>query len=124
MAMNLRNELNAVNKELKVITKKVEKIIIAADKIEKPKAVKKASAKKPPVQKAKKLSAIDAVLGVVKRSRKKIDIETLKDKTGFEGGPVIAIPVMVEHVFRQLPPEPLNRIRFGRIRRRPDWDDA
>ena len=60
-------------------------MIIAADKIEKPKPVKKVAAKKAPVGKAKKLSAIDSVLNVVKRSKKQIHIDALKDKTGFKG---------------------------------------
>jgi predicted Rossmann fold nucleotide-binding protein DprA/Smf involved in DNA uptake len=86
MAVTLKKELQAVNKELKTLTKKVEKMIVAVGKSQpKPKAVKKSPAKKAAPSKTDKSSAIDSVLSVVKRSRKAVDIQTLKEKTGFQG---------------------------------------
>ena len=51
--------------------------------IEKP--AKKAMAKKPAPKTAKKLSAADTVLGFIKKSRSGINIEKLKEKSGFQG---------------------------------------
>jgi len=85
MAMNLKNELQAVSKELKVLTKKVEKIAGTIGKVEKAKPAKKAPAKKLAVQKTGEPSAIESVMGVIKRSRKLVDIATLKERTGFQG---------------------------------------
>ena len=110
MTMNLKNELQAVNKDLKALSKKVDKMIVTIGKLEKPKVkttkvkpakktvakakpVKKVAAKKAPVKKvavkkpaAKKtaqLSAADTVLGFIKRSRKGVDNAALMGKTGF-----------------------------------------
>ena len=62
MTKNLKKDLQAVNREIKALSKKVEKVIVAVDKLEKAKAVKakpvrKAAVKKPaakakPVRKA------------------------------------------------------------------------
>ena len=84
MAMNLKNELKAVEKQLQALTKKVEKMLAAVETTEKPKAAQKAPAKAP-AKKTNTSSAIDAVIGVIKRSKKAIDIETLKTKTGLQG---------------------------------------
>jgi len=57
-------------------------------KLEKAQAAKKPKAKavkKAPTKKPAKLPASETVLAIVKRSRKGIDIATLKNKTGFEG---------------------------------------
>jgi predicted Rossmann fold nucleotide-binding protein DprA/Smf involved in DNA uptake len=77
-----------VKKELSTLSKKVEKLIATAGKPEKkPKAntAKKAVVKKPAQKTAKKLSAADTVLGFIKKSRSGINIEKLKEKTGFQG---------------------------------------
>ena len=38
MKMNLKKDLQAVSKELNTLSKKIEKMIVAVDKLEKPKA--------------------------------------------------------------------------------------
>ena len=43
---NLKKDLQTVDKDLKALSKKVEKMIVAAGKLEKPKVVKKAKAAK------------------------------------------------------------------------------
>ncbi len=97
---NLKKNLNAVNKDLKALAKKVDKLIVVVGKLEKPKATKKPKAKavkRKPVKKtvAKKVAvkkpaakkttktAIDTILGVIKRSKKGVDAATLMKKTGF-----------------------------------------
>ncbi len=57
MSKNLKKDLQGINREIKALSKKVEKVIVAVDKLEKAKAVKakpvrKAAVKKP-VAKAK-----------------------------------------------------------------------
>jgi hypothetical protein len=86
--MNLKKELQVVNKEIQALKKKVEKLMIAAGKIEKPKTgkanpVKKTAAKKPTSRKAAALTAIDAVFGVIKKSKKGVNTATLMKQTGF-----------------------------------------
>jgi len=49
------------------------------------KPVKKAAVKKPAAKKTAKLSATDTVLRIIKRSRKGVNIDTVKEKTGFQG---------------------------------------
>jgi len=76
--MDLKKDLQNVNKEIKALSKKVERLIIAVDKIEVGKSTKKVGAKKPV-----KLTTIDTVFAIIKRSRKGIDTKTLVEKTGF-----------------------------------------
>ncbi len=97
---NLKKNLNAVNKDLKALAKKVDKIVVAIGKLEKPKATKKPKAKvakKKPVQKtvAKKVAAkkpaakkttktaIDTVLGIIKGYKRGVNTAALMKKTGF-----------------------------------------
>ncbi len=97
---NLKKDLNAVNKELKALAEKVNKIVAAVGKLGKPKATKKPKAKvvkRKPVKKtvakrsaaekpaAKKTTktAIDTVLGIIRRSKKGVDTAALMKKTGF-----------------------------------------
>jgi lambda repressor-like predicted transcriptional regulator len=63
--------------------KKVAKKKVAKKKVAKKKVAKKKVAKKKKVSKKKK-TVIDAVLGVVKRSKKGATIAKLKEKTGFD----------------------------------------
>jgi len=101
MAKDLNKTLNAINKNLKALDKKVDKIIVAVGKLEQSKVAKKPKAKvvkKKPVKKAvaKKVAvkkpvakkqveptAADTVLGFIKKYRKGIDVSTLMEKTGF-----------------------------------------
>jgi len=84
----LEKDLKAIGKDLKRLTQKTEKMIERLKKLEKAQAAKKPKAK--PVKKAiakkpTRVSSSDTVLGIIKRSRKGIDIAALKKKTGFEG---------------------------------------
>ena len=92
---NLIKNLQAASKDLKALSKKVDKIIVEVGKLEKPKAkavkaksAKKTVAKAKPVKKvvAKKpvkLTAADTLFGIIKRYKKGVDVATLMEKTGF-----------------------------------------
>ena len=97
---NLKKNLQAVNRELKALAKKVDRLVIAVGKLEKPKVAKKPKAKvakRKPVKKtvAKKVAAkkpaakkttktvIDTVLAIIKRYKKGVNTATLMKKTGF-----------------------------------------
>jgi predicted Rossmann fold nucleotide-binding protein DprA/Smf involved in DNA uptake len=89
MVMNLKKDLQGVNKELMTLAKKVEKLIVAFDKLQKPKAAKKtkpakeAPVKKTGVQKTKMLPAHEIVFSLIKRSTKGVDTAALIGKTGY-----------------------------------------
>ncbi len=79
-----KRDLQSLQKQFKALEKKMDKLIAAAVKREKPKAAKKAPAKRAPAKKkAAKPTATDQVLGIIKRSKKGVNIKTLMDKTGF-----------------------------------------
>lgn len=107
---NLKKNLRSVDKDLKALAKKVDKMIVAVGKLEKPKAkvakakpvkktatkakpvkkvaakkapVKKVAVKKPAAKKPVKLTAADTVFGFIKRYRKGVDVSTLMEKTGY-----------------------------------------
>ncbi len=97
---NLKKKLQTINRELKALAKKVDKIVVAVGKLEKPKVAKKPKAKvvkRKPVRKtvAKKVAvkkpaakkttktAIDTVLTIIRRSKKGVNTATLMKKTGF-----------------------------------------
>jgi hypothetical protein len=94
----LKKDLQALRKDFKALEKKMEKLLQAAEKSGKaPKAVKtKAKAVKPKVAKAAKktkaavakkapqVTATDQILKIIKRSKKGVDVPTLKKKTGFD----------------------------------------
>ena len=82
--MNLKRDLQAINRQLNTISKKLEKMITAAEP-QKPKAAKAKSAKKPVAKKEKQMTAPETVMAVIKRSKKEVTIKTLKEKTGFQG---------------------------------------
>ena len=91
---NLKKSLQSVNKDLNALSKKVDKIIVAASKLEKPKtvkkkaakkvAVKKPAAKKPAAKKPVKLTAADTLFAVIKRSKKGVGVAELMKKTEFD----------------------------------------
>ena len=95
MTMNLKKELQAVNRDLKALSIKVDKMIVAVGKLEKPKVkatkakpAKKTMAKAKPMEKtvakkAVKLTATDTVLNIIKRYKKGVGIPILKTKSGF-----------------------------------------
>ncbi len=98
---NLKKDLQLVNKELKALAKKVDGIIIAIDKLEKPKATKKpkvkpvkaktvkktpvikAAVKKAAQMKAAPATAVDTVLAIIRRSKKGVGTAALMEKTGY-----------------------------------------
>ena len=97
---NLKKNLQTVNRELKALAKKVDRLVVAVGKLEKPKVAKKPKAKvvkRKPVKKtvAKKVAAkkpaakkttktvIDTVLAIIRRSKKGVNTATLMKKTGF-----------------------------------------
>ena len=99
MPKNLLKDLRAVNKDLKTLSKKVDKMIVAVGKLDKPKTkvakvkqakktvakakpLKKVAAKKPTAKKTEKLSAADTIIGIIKRHRKGIEVDVLKKKVG------------------------------------------
>ena len=83
----LEKDIKAIAKDVKRLTQKADKMVKRLEKVDKAqvakkpkaKAVKKAVAKKPA-----KLTAIETVLAIIKRSRKGIDTATLEKKTGFK----------------------------------------
>ena len=93
----LKKDLQAVSKILKQMMLRTEKIAKKLEKLEKPKPVKKSKAKvkakvKPKVtKKPVKVSAAATVLAVIKRSRKGVDVATLRKKTGFESRKISGI---------------------------------
>lgn len=94
----LKRDLQAVKRDIKALEKKMEKLLMAHEKPQKPKAVKKAKRKTvkaktkraaavkkaAPRKKAAKMTATEQILKIIKRSRKGVDVPTLKTKTGFE----------------------------------------
>jgi uncharacterized protein YPO0396 len=80
-----KRDLQSLQRQIKALEKKMEKLIAAAERDEKPNAAKKAPAKKAPVR--KKLmqpTATDQVLNIIKRSKKGVNAATLIAKTGFD----------------------------------------
>lgn len=94
----LKRDLQAVKKDIKALEKKVEKLLKAYGKSQNPKTANKAkrktaraktrravAAKKAaPRKRAAKETATEQILKIIKRSRKGVNVPTLKTKTGFE----------------------------------------
>ena len=108
----LKKDLQAVKRDIKALGKKLEKLlkahvpmpktkkVIKKKVVKKAKAVKKAPAKKAPAKKASakkapakkavarkkapQATATDKILIIIKRSKKGVDVPTLKKKTGFD----------------------------------------
>jgi demethoxyubiquinone hydroxylase (CLK1/Coq7/Cat5 family) len=87
-AIRLKTPAQHAAGALKALTRQTDKLIKAVDKFEKDKTAKRKKAKKPagkaPAKKAKKLTDTDKVLNIIKRSKKGVDVATLKKKTGFD----------------------------------------
>ncbi len=108
----LKKDLLALNRSIKALEKKMEKLITAVEKSEKPKAAKKVTtksikakttrkgpAKKEPANKKPlKATATDQVLKIIKRSKKGVNIKTLMDKTSFNQKKVTNI---LQRTFKQ-----------------------
>ena len=94
----LKKDLQSLQKEIKALEKKMEKLIAAAEKNEKPttgkkttaKSVKAKTTKRAPAQKAPaknktaQPTATDQVLNIIKRSKNGVNTATLMKKTGFD----------------------------------------
>jgi len=79
-----KRDLQALNKSVKALEKKMEKLIKDLDEGEKAKTTKKALPKKAPAKKrTAKLTATDKVLRIINRSKKGVDAPNLVKKTGF-----------------------------------------
>ena len=92
----LKRSLHSVDKDLKALAKKVDKLMISVDQLEKSKASKKpqpkpaqaktkkkAPAKIAAVKKTGSVTAVDMVLGIINRSKKGVNTKTLMKKTGY-----------------------------------------
>jgi hypothetical protein len=87
MMKQLKEDLKAMAKDLKKLTQKTDKMIKGLGKPEKAQAVKRPKAKKagkPVAKKVKKVAAGEAVLAIIKRSRKGVDQAALIKKTDFK----------------------------------------
>jgi hypothetical protein len=82
---NLKQNLQGVAKELKVLTKNVENLIKSIAKIKNPnpKAVKTKPYRKTVSKRFAKPTDTDKVLNIIKKSKKGVDTAILKKKTGF-----------------------------------------
>jgi len=94
----LKRDLQAVKKDIVALQKKMEKLLKAYGKPQKPKAAKKTKRKaikarpKRAVKarkatrkkKAPAITATEQILKIVRRSRKGVDVPMLKTKTGFD----------------------------------------
>ena len=108
----LKKDLQSLQREIKALGRKIEKLIKEFDKSNKTKVTKKvtakpakakttkkAPAKKAPVKKrSSKLTATDQVLNNIKRSKKGVDTATLMKKTGFNQKKVTNI---LQRTFKQ-----------------------
>ena len=82
---NLKKDLQAANRELKALSKKVEKLIAAGNKVGQSKAAEVKPAKQAAAKKTGQLSAANIVLDIIRRSRKGVATAALKEKTGYQG---------------------------------------
>ena len=81
----LKKDLQALNRDIKALGKKMEKLIAAVEKSEKATTTKRALSKKTPARKKPaQPKATDQVLRIIKRSKKGVNATTLMTKTGFD----------------------------------------
>ena len=89
--MTIAQDLKALNKNIQVLGKTLDRLLKTVEKDEKPKAkpTKKTPAKKvlvkkaPAIKKAAQPTATDKILKIIKGSKKGVDAPTLVKKTGF-----------------------------------------
>ncbi len=88
-----KKDLQALNKDIKALSRKMERLIMEFDKSRKAKVAKKpmakttkrAPAKKAPAKRrTAKLTATDKVLKIISKSKRGVDPPTLRKKTGFD----------------------------------------
>jgi hypothetical protein len=93
---NLKKNLQTVNKDLKALAKKTDRLIITLDNLEestatknpktkpvKAKAVKMTPVKKAAVKETGPATAVDTALAIINRAKKGVNTETLMKKTGY-----------------------------------------
>ena len=82
----LKKDLNALRKDFKALEKKMEKLLKAAESSGMPQktAQAKTARKAPANKKSTQITATDQILKIIKRSKKGVDVPTLKKKTGFD----------------------------------------
>jgi putative endonuclease len=79
-----KKDLQALNKDVKALERKMEKLIKDFDTGKKAKTIRRLPAEKAPAKKRPaKLTATDKVLRIIKGSKKGVDSPTLVKKTGF-----------------------------------------
>ncbi len=107
-----KKDLQSLQKDIKALEKKMEKLITAAEKSDKPKVARKTKAKpvkakttkKAPVKKTlvkketAKPTATDQVLKIISGSKNGVSIKTLMDKTSFNQKKVTNI---LQRTFKQ-----------------------
>ncbi len=91
----LKKNLEALNRDLKVLADKTERWLKMLEKYEKPKAkpakakavkkvaVKKAAPKKAMLKKASQATAVDTAFNIIERYKKGVNMATLMEKTGY-----------------------------------------
>jgi putative endonuclease len=80
-----KRDLQSLQRQINAIEQKLNKLIAAVEKSEKPRSAKKAPAKKTPVKKkTAQPTATDQVLKIIKSSKKGVNAATLMTKTGFD----------------------------------------
>ena len=76
--MTVKQDLQALNRDIKALGKKMDKLIAAVEKGEKVKTTKRSPAQKAPVtRKTAQPTATDQVLNIIKRSKKGVNAATL-----------------------------------------------
>ena len=94
-----KKDLQALQKDIKALEKRMEKLIATAEKDKKAKATKKAPAKKAPLnKKTAQPTATDQVLKIINRSKKGVNAATLMTKTGFNQKKISNI---IQRIYKQ-----------------------
>jgi len=86
MTKQLQRDVQSLLKNLKSLTQKTERMVAKVNMLEKAPGGRRTAAKP-----AKKVTAIDTVYGIIKRSRKGVNATTLKMKTGYGGRKIFDI---------------------------------
>lgn len=82
--MTIKKDLTALNKDIKTLGQKVDRLLKAIEKSDKIKTTKRVPAKKAPSKKKTvATTATEQVLRIINRSKKGVDTVTLMEKTGF-----------------------------------------
>jgi septal ring factor EnvC (AmiA/AmiB activator) len=91
--MTIKKDLQNLNKEIKALSTRMEKLIKEFDKSQKAGSAKKAPVKTtkrvatkkvPATKRPARLTATDRVLKIINRSKKGVDAATIMKKTGFD----------------------------------------